>query len=377
MTLFRKLHLWLSVPFGLIITGICFTGAILVFEKEITEWSNRDLYNVKSIGETFIPLDELMPLVAEQVSPDRQIIGVTISNDPGRTYQVHLSQPQRASIYVDQYTGEVKGQGERLHFFTTVFRLHRWLMGNPRTEDGKMGMGKLIVGISTLMFVFVLLSGIVIWWPRNIKMLKNRLSIQWNKGRKRFYYDLHVVGGIYAIVVLLALSLTGLTWSFPWYKKGFYGLFGAEVMEKPRTKNSNPTDKNRIKGMDFAQWQPVYDKLVEQNPSFSKVMISDGTAQLYPDEWGNQRAADSYKFLPTTGEIIDCTPYSKTDKSKKIGGWIYSIHVGIWGGMFSRILTFLAALLGGSLPLTGYYLWMKRHWRLLRKDSAKCRIDEK
>ncbi|MEO5136381.1 PepSY domain-containing protein, partial [Bacteroides ovatus] len=39
---------------------------------------------------------------------------------------------------------------------------------------------------------------------------------------------------------------------------------------------------------------------------------------------------------------------------------IYSVHVGNWGGMFTRILTFIAALLGAALPLTGYYLWIKR-----------------
>ena len=34
--LFKKLHLWLSLPFGLIIMTTCLTGALLVFEKEIT-----------------------------------------------------------------------------------------------------------------------------------------------------------------------------------------------------------------------------------------------------------------------------------------------------------------------------------------------------
>ena len=34
---FRKIHLWLSVPFGLIITVICFSGAALVFEDEVME----------------------------------------------------------------------------------------------------------------------------------------------------------------------------------------------------------------------------------------------------------------------------------------------------------------------------------------------------
>ena len=29
----------------------------------------------------------------------------------------------------------------------------------------------------------------------------------------------------------------------------------------------------------------------------------------------------------------------------------------------SRLLTFIAALIGATLPLTGYYLWIKRIWR--------------
>ena len=32
--IFRTLHLWLSVPFGLLVSLICFSGAMLVFEKK-------------------------------------------------------------------------------------------------------------------------------------------------------------------------------------------------------------------------------------------------------------------------------------------------------------------------------------------------------
>ena len=35
--IFRNIHLWLSVPFGILITLICFSGAALVFEKEVME----------------------------------------------------------------------------------------------------------------------------------------------------------------------------------------------------------------------------------------------------------------------------------------------------------------------------------------------------
>ncbi|MGL4909307.1 MAG: PepSY domain-containing protein, partial [Bacteroidales bacterium] len=35
-------------------------------------------------------------------------------------------------------------------------------------------------------------------------------------------------------------------------------------------------------------------------------------------------------------------------------------HVGSWGGWFSKLLTVIAALIGASLPITGYYFWIKR-----------------
>ena len=87
----------------------------------------------------------------------------------------------------------------------------------------------MIVGTATLMFVFVLLSGIVIWWPRTKKVLKNSLKIVTNKGWRRFCYDLHVAGGMYTLIFLLAMALTGLTWSFSWYRTGFYKVFGVET----------------------------------------------------------------------------------------------------------------------------------------------------
>lgn len=366
MKLFRKLHLWLSVPFGLVITILCFTGAILIFEREVTELSQPHLYKVKALGEEVMPLEKLINLASEHIAPDAAITGVTITNDPERTYQLHLSNPQRASIYVDQYSGEVLGQSKRLPLFSTTLKLHRWLMGSPRAEDGGIGIGKLIVGISTIMFVFVLISGAVIWWPRNRQMLKNRLSIKWSKGCKRLLYDLHIAGGIYALVVLLALSLTGLTWSFSWYRGGFYKVFGSEVVERPKGKGI--TAGSQSEAVEFAKWQSVYEELVARDSSYAKITISNGTAQQYHDKWGNQRAADSYTFEPATGEIIKHMPYAQSDKTKKIGGWIHSIHLGIWGGIFSRIVTFLAALLGASLPLTGYYLWFKR---LYNRHSVK------
>ena len=393
--IFRKIHLWLSVPFGLIITLVCFSGAMLVFENEVNEWFRRDLYYVETVKESPLPMDKLLEKVATTLPDSVSVTGVSISSDPGRAYQVSLSKPRRASLYVDQYTGEVKGKSERSGFFMFMFRMHRWLLDSMNPGNEGIFWGKMIVGVSTLLLVFVLISGIVIWWPRTRKALKNSLKITATKGWRRFWYDLHVAGGMYALIFLLAMALTGLTWSFPWYRTAFYKVFGVEVQqrvaqgheqksdaqkrdtklavhqEKKREENegrkgersgraeNNHSDMYSVTSP-FVYWQEIYDKLRRQNPEYKQISISSGTASVSFNRFGNQRASDRYSFNTDNGEFTETSLYQHQDKSGKIRGWIYSVHVGNWGGMFTRILTFIAALLGAVLPLTGYYLWIKR-----------------
>lgn len=393
--IFRKIHLWLSVPFGLIITLVCFSGAMLVFENEANEWFRRVLYYVETVKESPLPMDKLLEKVATTLPDSVSVTGVSISSDPGRAYQVSLSKPRRASLYVDQYTGEVKGKSERSGFFMFMFRMHRWLLDSMNPGNEGIFWGKMIVGVSTLLLVFVLISGIVIWWPRTRKALKNSLKITATKGWRRFWYDLHVAGGMYALIFLLAMALTGLTWSFPWYRTAFYKVFGVEVQQRAaqgheqksdaqkrdtklaahreKKREGNEVRKGERSGRPennhsdmysvtspFVYWQEIYDKLGRQNPEYKQISISSGTASVSFNRFGNQRASDRYSFNTDNGEFTETSLYQHQDKSGKIRGWIYSVHVGNWGGMFTRILTFIAALLGAALPLTGYYLWIKR-----------------
>ena len=373
--IFRNIHLWISVPFGILITLICFSGAALVFEKEVMELCHRELYFVKKVEAAPLPMEQLMTKVAATLPDSVSVTGVNISSDPERAYQVTLSKPRRASMYVDQYTGEITGKYERAPFFNFMFRMHRWLLDSMK-QDGGIFWGKMIVGTSTLMFVFVLISGVVVWWPRTRKALKNSLKIVANKGWRRFWYDLHVAGGMYALVFLLAMALTGLTWSFQWYRTGFYKTFGVEV--QPSMGHGNAAANATAKGgkrdgkpegregrgahrySPYTNWQQVYEQLAEANPDYKQISVSDGSASVAVPRFGNQRGTDRYKFNPRNGEITETTLYKDLDNSGKIRGWIYSVHVGSWGGMLTRILTFVAALIGASLPLTGYYLWIRK-----------------
>lgn len=339
MKLFRKIHLWLSVPFGIIISLVCFSGAMLVFEEEVSMAVRSDVYKVATVRTKPLPVDVLMEKVRLSLPDSVSITGVTIFADPARTYQVSLSKPRRASLFVDQYTGGVTGRYERLGFFSTMFRLHRWLLDSANPHAGGLKVGKLIVGISTLVFVIALITGVIIWIPAARRNLCHSLAIDTKNGQRKFWHGVHVAGGMYALIIVLAMALTGLTWSFGWYRTAFYSVFGVEqtARQQPTAENSPRNGKGKKgdghragkrHGSEFKDWNKIYEELRVADPGASKITVSSKP-----------------KTAPTPAE-----------KMRKA---IYSVHTGTFGGIFTRILWFLAALLGASLPLTGYYLWFK------------------
>ena len=121
MKLIKKLHLWLSVPFGLVIFITCFSGAMLVFEKEITAAIYRELYTVEQVGEKALPLEQLAEIVSHTLDEGVEVTGITVFDSAEKAYQVKLSKPKHASVYVNQYTGEVKGSYKRLPFLPQCF----------------------------------------------------------------------------------------------------------------------------------------------------------------------------------------------------------------------------------------------------------------
>lgn len=363
--LIRRLHLWVSVPFGLVITITCFTGAMLVFEKEITALCTANISSVQ-VKDAPLPLETIASMVSAQLPDTVTVTGIVVSDNPSDAYKVNLSKPRRAALYVDQYTGEIKGRAERLPFFDVMFKMHRWLMDSS-PKDGGIFWGKVIVGASTIAFVAILITGLVVWWPRTRKALKNRIKIVASKGGNRFLYDLHVAGGFYALILLLAMALTGLTWSFEWYRNGFYNLFGVPVAKTVSNAKTGAGKRNESSPR-FMHWQEVFDVVAATRPDYNQITISDGTVTVSAGCLGNRRASDKYIFDKKSGKITDVQLYKDTSSSTKIRGWIYSVHVGSWGGVATRVLAFLAAMLGATLPLTGYYLWIKR---LYRKRSRK------
>ncbi len=368
-----KLHLWISLPFGLIIALICFTGSIMVFEKEINELVYKERYKVTPVsGERITPAEAAA--VAAAVLPDTMnIASVQIPFDEVSTYAVSTPGRRRITVYVNPYTAEVTaiqnpGDGK---FFSTVRELHRWLSFRGESRS----IGKNIIGVTTFAMVIILITGLVAWIPKSRKGLKNRLRISFSHGWRRFWHDLHVAGGFYTILLLLLMSLTGLTWSFDWYRNATYKLFGAElpkatpvtapaVASSPAKKDTSASVspvKPAVRSTDFTIWDTALVETLKITSSWKTITITDGSIQVAPDKpFGNTRASDRYKFDKKSGQITDAELYRDQPKASKLRGWLYSLHTGSWGGIFVKVLYLIAALMGGILPVTGYYLYAKR-----------------
>lgn len=393
----RKFHLWIAIPTGVFITILCLTGAALVFEEEFTVLANRSAYRVDASGREALPMGQLMPLVNGQLPDTIAVSGVQIFQNPNRTYIGMLPGKGHRTIFIDPYTASVVDkEGVRPGaFFRWMKGLHRSLL----LSGANRGTGRLIVGVASLTFVIILLTGIIVWMPKNTKGLRMRLSVRIKSGWRWFWYDLHVAGGFYAALFLLLMALTSLTWSFRWYRDGVYSAFGVETVvaiksdgaAPPKEAAPSPGDTApptdapgdtsekedtpppvksplKPKAVNYMAWDVVLDSLSRAGTGFRTLTIQNKTATLLSDRAiRSSRAADRYVFDEKTGAIKSSKLFADQSKTCRMNAWIFSLHTGEWGGFATKCLTFIAALIGAFLPATGYYLYIRR----LRKKKKR------
>ncbi|WP_303270342.1 PepSY domain-containing protein [uncultured Alistipes sp.] len=380
--IFAKIHLWLSLPLGIVLTVVCLSGAVLVFEGEITRALHPELYRVAAPADAR-PLrpSQLAGRIGGQMPDSLHLVSLQLSARSDEPCMAAFRETGRRQLSVDPYTGAVNGWAESPAFFGTVRKLHRWLL-DPPPSKGEKSIGNAIVGVSTLALVVILVSGLILWIPRSRKALRNRLKVSCSDGR-RFWHDCHVSLGFYATLLLLVMALTGLTWSFGWYRTAAYALFGgtpqiAVAQEFPARKTDSGSRQSRERSgerntgrehdgtqaetearpFDYAVWDAVLGQLTTHCTAYKTITLTRTEAQVARQS--AMRRIDRATFDPRSGRLAEITRYEETPRQQRLRGWFYAFHTGTWGGIWTKILYFLAALVGASLPLTGYWLWWRR-----------------
>ncbi len=362
MKLIKTFHLWLSVTFGILIVLMCLSGAALVFEKEITASLHPELDKVKVEGEP-LPLDKLLPGVLALQPDSARVASVEIPASIDSPYKVNVVDgSERRALMVDQYSGRLLGENVRPSFFRVMHSLHgSMLLG--RNADGGIAWGTLVVGTTTLVMLIVLITGILLWWPRSRNVCRSAFCISSRRGVFGFWFSLHKAGGFYVSLFLMLMCITGLTWSFDWFSRGYYALLGAPT--KTNKSASINTPKSDIAD-DYTLWDYQLNQVATVHPGVA-LTVSSGEVKVKLYGLGNTRATDIYRFDKATGMMTDIDRYADSSRRDKISGWTGSLHNGSWGGLTTRIIYLIASLCGVVLVITGYYFWIRR----LRRNSGR------
>ena len=375
---FRRIHLYLGLGAGLVIMICCLTGAILVFQKELEQVFHKQRYFAQE-GEKRMSLDSLVAGVKKNY-PGAKVNSVKVYTNNEQTTEVNVTladkkqnatQPTTATkkqeprtgqrsptftAYVNPYTGEVvELYNSRQGFFYNVMALHRWLLGSNN------GPGKYITGVATFIFLFILITGIILWWPKTKKILSQRLKIRSTAGWKRLNHDLHIVLGFYSSIFLFVFAFTALAWSFEWFNKGIYKVT-ASSMKPPEIPSSTYIESAPKLGFDsvFSLATTNFSNKEYYTMATPKDSVSAFSVTALSKEAMHETATDVFYFDQYSGKLLGQYLFSDRNLGAQVRATFRPVHVGSVWGLPSKIIAFIVCLLGTSFPITGVILWLNR-----------------
>ena len=349
-TVALKIHLFLGLTAGLVVMVVCLTGAALAFEADILRASAPEFYRVEGNGSA-VPIRQALDSLAAAL-PAAKLSGITIYRDAQHPWEFNFGPAGRA--YVDPYTSRVIATGiRRPAFFAKTQELHRWLLAPD--------VGRPIVGAATIAFVFILSAGLILWWPRTKGALKARINpfavfAKHSSGR-RTLHDLHVSLGVWCLVPLMVMALTGLPEGYAWATRFLYVVTNSPPQPPPPSSTSDstlaafPADSALSAGMallgDARQWSVR----MPQRPTGAIAV-----AAVPLDAW-HDRAIDQVYLDRVTGAQLSLDRWADLTPGFRARRSIYPWHFGTIWGFPSKLVAFLACLFGASFPITGFLMY--------------------
>jgi uncharacterized iron-regulated membrane protein len=240
------------------------------------------------------------------------------------------------------------------------------------------------VNYGTLVFVVLLITGLIWWYPKkwNNSTRDKSFKIKWGASFKRLNLDLHNVLGFYSLLFLLAIALSGMVYGIKWYSEGLYWVTSAGESLAPFKRLKSDSTAHQVytpmQAMDLA-----WNKVITKHPkaegfyySFPDVSEASSTIGItvYPTA-GQFYNSQGYSFdRHTLASLERDDIYSKGYAESGFGGKLrkmnYDIHVGSILGFPGKVLAFLASLIGASLPVTGFLIWHGRKFKKKKKMPA-------
>ncbi|GJE75351.1 hypothetical protein BGCPKDLD_1935 [Methylorubrum suomiense] len=374
-TVLFRLHwaLGLTAGFALMLIGV--TGAMMSYEEAIHEWIDADLaFIVAPVQDRPRLGPDALVARAEAQRPGLSVDALTLAGDPARVPRARFARQdghRPASAYLDPYDGTLRGLARAEGAFATIRALHRYLL---LPGDGG-GWGRTATGACALTLLVFLGTGVYLRWPKIHRWkiwLKPTLA---RPGRAR-WWSLHAVLGTWLVPIYLVLVLSGLWWSYDWYRSGATWLLTGTVppgKEAAAKRNAErPAAPERPFALDAA-WATFMEAegrdatqatLTLPGPELRVIRIRWLRAGQRPED------RDEMTFDARTGSLLTLKRAADKPLGRRIADNMFEVHRGRFFGEAVGLLFFVAAL---ALPLfaaTGLTLYILRRRAGRRRNAA-------
>jgi uncharacterized iron-regulated membrane protein/flavodoxin len=363
---------------GTVIFIMSFTGVILMYESQITEYIERGVRRViPSADGKRLSYDALIAKVRE-ANPESRPAMILVKSDPTAAVAVNLGRDN--TVFVNPYNGRLLGGLSATHdFMHDVVDWHRWL----GTEGEGRATARAITGACNLAFFWLAVTGVYLWWPpswhwRGLKM--SLLFIGRLRGKARDW-NWHNVIGFWSSAVLVILTLTAAVMSYPWANDLLYTLTGSEPpprrAEGPAAPGNQATRARGQRGegraaIPMASFDILLSRAQEQVPGWVMIMLrfpprGDGpvTASIQGADAFHPFQRSQLTLNRATGDIVKWEPYANNSTGRKLRTWFRALHTGEAFGFAGQTVAGLASLGGCFLVWTGLAMaWRRfRSWR--------------
>lgn len=345
-------HSWLGLIAGLGLLVIGVTGSLLVFRDEIDSLVAPEIMRVEASAAGRLSWERLLS-AAHVAWPGYEVTGFGPRRDAGLADLVYvrkLGGHESQAGTLNPYTGIALGSplNPSQTFTGILLELHyTWFAGH---------VGMLITGIFAVLFCLLGVTGV--WLYRDF--WRHFFTLRWGRGARLFFSDLHKMIGISSVGFNIILGFTGAYWNL------------AHVAEDGLGHHENPAG---MEGHFYERSLPLNRmtaEAAEHVPGFETRWISFPSSKGEDITlWGKVPDAGPFTSDYGSSAVFDAST-GVLKKASALGdaGWwsvftdsFSALHFGTFGGLPVKILWCLGGLAPGTLAVTGFMIWFRRHRR--------------
>jgi uncharacterized iron-regulated membrane protein len=377
-----QVHSIIGLALSLLLAVIGITGTIMAFEDEIQASLNAGMMRVEPGPAPMLTPEELVARL--QATRDLgKVSAVTMASDPTAAVHVRFARNEGggrpASLYVNPYDARVLGQPRGEEFFATVRRLHRWLL----LPGDANGYGRQVTGVAAIGLIVLLISGLVLRWPHRVRSVKMWLKPNWALRGRGLHRSLHAVVGTWVLLIYLVMTLTGLSYSFDWYKTAATWLLSRPSVVAARMPPKSPRGAAAANAQPLALDWVWSTFLHQQGDRYAKaqLMLPAGAAttvriRSWAKDASLESARDEFRIDAVTGQLVSSDIYADKTLGERILASVLDIHRGAILGWPGKLVFMLAAALMPLFAVTGLLLYLsrRRHRRMARRDAPSAQV---